>query len=54
MSDDVFVYGVYVNGARVTGRSLSFDEATGVANLWRSKGFQEVLIDVVERESSEH
>ena len=54
MSDDAFVYGVYVNGARVTGRSLSFEEAEGVANLWRSKGFQEVLIDVVERESSEH
>lgn len=55
MSDDVFMYGVYVNGRRVTSRPLSFDEATGVANLWRSKFFfQNVVVDVVERESSEH
>ena len=45
-----FVYGVWVNGARVTGRPLSFEEATGVANLWRSKGFKDVLVDVVEKE----
>lgn len=51
--DNNLCYAVYVNGARVTGRALSFEEATGVANLWRSKGFQEVLVDIVEREFSE-
>lgn len=53
MSNEQFMYTVWVNGTQVTGQRLSFEEATGVANLWRAKGFQETLVDVVEREDSE-
>lgn len=53
MTNAQFEYGVWVNGAQVTGRKLSFEEATGVANLWRAKGFQDTLVDIVEREDSD-